>query len=204
MPTPDLERIAFVTRAYPRMRESISGLLLGPGLLLMVWGIELEESHYLRLGISLTLGAMVARWFLDRWLNQRFGRVLKTSLSEADRALIAVTVVFGAVGVLSLDDWVLDKGGPPVLMLTLVVVGLWLCVRAWPFRVYTLILPAVCAAAAVQLAVSGPNPSPDLRVLVKAAAILAWMTIGLLDLVALRRMFQHRSIEREALHGNTL
>ena len=204
MPTPDLERIAFVTRAYPRIRESISGLLLGPGLLLMVWGIELEESHYLRLGISLTLGAMVARWFLDRWLNRRFGRVLKTSLSEADRALIAVTVVFGAVGVLSLDDWVLDKGGPPVLMLTLVVVGLWLCVRAWPFRVYTLILPAVCAAAAVQLAVSGPNPSPDLRVLVKAAAILAWMTIGLLDLVALRRMFQHRSIEREALHGNTL
>ncbi len=67
-------------------------------------------------------------------------------------------------------------------------------VRDWPYRPYTLIVTVVCALASAVLL--GERGNPDIlvwRMRADAAAILAWVIVGMGDLVTLCRVMPHRA-----------
>jgi len=203
---PGLRRIAFVTRAYPRMRVAILNIGAGPAV---IWWLRCARQDELGLAALAILTLVACGWSLrqgpEQWLDRRFGRVVP---SEADTEwswrrhlpLIAGVVLWRA------EDWAQQTGGPPVFMLALTALGVRMFVRDWPYRSYTLIFTIVCAlASAVLIAEHGDPDIMSWRMRADAAVILAWMMVGVGDLITLFRVMPHRPGATEyERHADTL
>ena len=203
----DLARIAFVTRAYPRMRKQISALLLGPGLLAMLRGVRQDDGLVVFIGACVNLGMILILRLVDPWLDRRFGRIVVSGDDWDRHNLAPATFVVAVIVLASLSD-LLGFGAPSSLLLLMpAAVGLWIFIRDWPYRPYTAIFVVVCTFAAV--APGGGGDRPDLlewRMRADAAVVIAWMLVGLFDLLLLRRVLGPRkdTASKEETHADAV
>ena len=194
----DLGRIAFVTRAYPRMRLAILTIGTAPALIWWLRCVRQAERAEAALAI-LTLVACL--WLLrlgpEQWLDRRFGRVVPPAADTASGWRRYLPLIVGVI-LWRTEAWAQQTGGPPLLMLALTAFSVRTLVRDWPYRPYALVVTVVCAlASAVLIAERG---SPDLltwRMRADAAVILAWVMVGVSDLWTLFRVMPHHAAAAE-------
>jgi hypothetical protein len=193
---PGLRRIAFVTRAYPRMRAAALAVGFGP---IVIWFLRSTRQQDARGALIAAAGFLATGYlvrYAERWFDARFGRVVR----PWDRKFLWWPLVFGASMpfVVSFDDWSLNSGGPSPILLSLAALGLWLTIRDWPYRPQLLVFFATCLASG--LALGHVSRRPDFlawRMRADAAVVLAWMLVGCLDLLTLRRVLSAPSVERQ-------
>jgi hypothetical protein len=198
MLTPDLARIAFVTRAYPRMRVAILNIGAGP---ILIWWLRYARGENLGMATLAIVTLVACVWALHqgpaRWLDRRFGRVLPDEPTSGWNWRSQLPVLAGVL-IWRAESWAQRTGGPPVFMLALTVLSLRTFVRDWVYRPYTVIFTLVCALSSAVLIAEHGNP--DIlawRMRTDAAAILAWMLVGVCDLITLFRVMPHRADARE-------
>jgi hypothetical protein len=186
----DLDRVAFVTRAYPRMRRAIANVMLGPVLIWLLRSVRLHDVGATVLGFVCFVPVLTALHYLDRWLDRRFGRVDNGQSARRSgwRAGLAAGLFNSGM---KFDDWVVRSGGPSVLLLALAGVGLWATIRDWPHRAYTSIFFAVCLVSALTLpSLAHQADFLEWRIRADTAAILAWMVVGVCDFLVLRQVMR--------------
>jgi hypothetical protein len=203
---PDFARIAFVTRAYPRMRLAILNIGAAPAL---IWWLRCVRQDETAEGALAILTLVACLWSLrlgpEQWLDRRFGRVVPPDTDTAWSWRRYLPLIAGVI-LWRTEDWAQQTGGPPVIMLALTALSVRIFVRDWPYRPYTLIFTVVCALASAVLIAERGNP--DLlawRMRADAAAILAWMMIGLGDLTMLFRVMpRHAGATEHESHADPL
>lgn len=190
----DLERIAFVTRAYPRMRVAILNLGMGP---VLIWFLRYARGENLGLAPLAILFLIACLWALrqgpERWLDRRFGRVLSTAETSALNWRDQLPVIAG-IFVWQAESWAQRTGGPPIFMLALTALSVRILIRDWPYRRYAVIFTLVCAlSSAILVAEQGDPEILAWRMRTDTAAVLAWMMVGVGDLITLFKVMPHRA-----------
>jgi hypothetical protein len=182
----DLERIAFVTKHFDRMRAGLVVAGLGPVVLALLAARRSPPWVY----ISLIGAALLIMWAGDRWTARRFGRVVpaqrRGALSFLWRLLLGV--VIGRLW--TIDNHWLGAGRPSLALIYLGAVLLWISIREWPFRRYQCALPVIAFAGAI--AHMGVVTDADLvlwRLAAGGSVVVAAMAVGILDYLMVVRVF---------------
>jgi hypothetical protein len=187
---PDPLRIAALSHAYPRMRSAIISVAPAPCLILLLRAYYQDD---VARGFAWLVAALfafpAAIHFVGKALDRRFGRLVRST--EVTLRHVMAPLLFGAAFnvVKSLDDWSLRTGNPSVLIFVLAAVGVWLVAKDWPVRRHLLLFVAVCCVGAIVVpAAAGTAALPEWRANAAGAAVLAWMMVGVLDYLTLRRV----------------
>ena len=144
-----LRRIAFVTRAYGRLRGSIKSAFVVPFAMLAIQGDRNGDSHAVFLWVlALGLVGPAAAGVLDYWMNRRFGRVVKSERSDdAWRLWLPLALVFAYSVLEKLDTWACSvaarAGG-------LSVVGSWIAACVGDFILVRAVLAGPGRAEALR------------------------------------------------------
>ena len=190
-----LRRIAFVTRAYPRMRAAALSLGFGPVVIWLLRSVRQKQDELGMLAVAFAafLAAGSILRYAGRWFDRRFGRVVR----PWDRRYPWWPLLYGASMpfVMRFDDWSLSSGGPSPILLGLATLGLWLTIRDWPYRPQLLIFFATCLISGLALGEASHRPDfREWRMRAEAAAVLGWMGVGACDLFTLFRVLP-RAVE---------
>ena len=101
-----LRRIAFVTRAYGRLRNGILWTPVYPFALVLIQSVRAHDSSgalmWCLAGLSVGLPAL---WMIQRSMNRRFGRIVTEATAEVQRSWlpIAVAIAYGFVD--RINEW---------------------------------------------------------------------------------------------------
>ena len=200
---PDVTRVAFLTRAYPRMRHAVLTAVTGPAMIWNLRSARLDEFWGLLAGVLFALGAVP---LLERWADRRFGRV-KTEESESDSWALLRPILFGAsfLPVWKVDLWAVRAGGPSVMLLGLAGLALWMTIRDWPFRPYILIFFVACLSSVLMLeGIRDGEVLLQWRIRTDTACVLAWMLVGFFDFMLLRRLMPGCADSHEREHADAV
>lgn len=183
----DLRRITFVTGAYPRMRAAALSVAIGPSVIWLLRSVRQDDEWGMLIGFAAVFVSSLPLRHAGCWFDRRFGRVVR----PWDRKFPWWPFVYGASFplVVAFDDRALSFGGPSPIFLALAAFGLWLTIRDWPYRPQLLVFFATCLVSALALGhVSHQSDFLAWRMRADAAAVLAWMVVGCLDFLTLRRV----------------
>lgn len=193
---PDLARVAFVTRAYPRMRAAVLGVGFGPVVIWLLRCMRQDDWRGALIGFVALFAAGSMLRYAGRWFDRRFGRVVR----PWDRNFPWWPFLYGASMpfVVRFDDWSLSVGGPSPILLGLAALGLWFAIRDWPHRPQVFVFVATCLVSGLALGeVSHRADFLEWRMRADAAVVLAWMFVGACDLMTLFRVLPSAARDRE-------
>ena len=197
----DLERIAFVTRHFDRMRATFVVACVCPLVLIMlVWNAPPKWVY-----IAWIAASLLILWLAQEWTIRRFGRVVSAEHLSTARRLLNLLMALAAGQLWKFDSHSLAFGLPSLAMIYIGAFVLWGTIRDWPFRSYRLVVPGFGFAAAV--AHMGVVTEADLlqwRAVWGGAVVLTGMAVGLLDYWTLVRVFGGARSSEQVDHADTV
>ena len=183
----DLERIAFVTRNFDRMRGAFGIACLSPLFFIAVAAKGSPVWVY----VAWISAAVLIMIIAEGWITRRFGRVVHAEQPGVARRWARLLLpVVGFQLWLRFDNHSLGTGLPSLGLIYAGVVVLWLAIRDWPFRSYRFVIPPIAFAGAIAHMAVLTKADRDLWELVAGGSVvLAFMAVGILDYLTLARVF---------------
>lgn len=182
----DLERIAFVTRQFDRMRATFIVACLCPLILIfLAWQAPPKWVYFAWIAASL-----LVMWLAQLWTTRRFGRVVSAEHLGIARRWLNLLMALAGGQLWKFDNHSLAFGLPSLAMIYVGAFVLWGAIRDWPFRGYRLAISGFAFAAAVaHLGVVTEADLQQWRAVWCGAVVLAVMSVGILDYLTLVRVF---------------
>jgi hypothetical protein len=141
----DLERIAFVTRQFDRMRATFVVACLCPLVLIMLaWKAPPKWDYFAWVAASLLI-----LWLVQLWTIRRFGRVVSAEHLSTARRWLNLLMAFAGGQLWKVDNQSFAFGVPSLALMYVGAFFLWGALRDWPFRRYRLVIPGFAFAAAL-------------------------------------------------------
>ena len=190
----ELDQLAFVTRHFDAMRSGLVVAALCPVVFMMLAARRSPVWVY----TALIAVALLIMWLGDRWTTRRFGRVVPGEPRRAGSLLLKVLLGVVIARLWTIDNDGLGGGHPSLSLLYLGTVTLWMTIRQWPHRRYSVAIPVLCFAGSVaHMAVVTDADLVLWRLAAGGSVIVAAMAVGILDHLTLVRVFGAARISEE-------